>query len=213
MSISSASLVVRIAHLRGRVIVSVAGTLALSLGISAASSAQTKDTSATSHEIRFTSGAFVPTGNQRNFLKDAQVTAVQVSWLVRPKVAITGTFGWARSRDLQSADKSKLDAFTTDIGVESRPVQLFADRLVTLSPFVGAGAGVRSYNYRQLDVSATNNLAGYGAMGGELGLGRVGLRLEVRDYVAGFKPLIGAGKSDQRNDLVMMAGIRFNRHR
>ncbi|MEO7359653.1 MAG: hypothetical protein ABI120_04945 [Gemmatimonadaceae bacterium] len=132
---------------------------------------------------------------------------------MRPSVAVTGTFGWARTRDLRSADKSKLDAFTTDLGVEARPVQLFTGRAVTFSPFAGVGAGLRSYNYRKLNVGATNNIAGYAATGGELGFGRVGLRIEVRDYVAGFKPLVGAGKSDQRNDLVMMAGVRFNRHR
>jgi hypothetical protein len=40
----------------------------------------------------------------------------------------------------------------------------------------------------------------------------VGLRLEVRNYVTGFKPLVGAGKSDTRNEVVMMLGLRFNRH-
>jgi hypothetical protein len=72
---------------------------------------------------------------------------------------------------------------------------------------------VRSYNYRKLDVDATNTVAAYGSVGGELGVGRVGLRLEVRDYATGFKPLVGAGKSDMRNDVVIMAGLRFNRHR
>ncbi|MEO7995837.1 MAG: hypothetical protein ABI852_00245 [Gemmatimonadaceae bacterium] len=186
--------------------------IALSL-LSSALSAQNKDTSATSFEFRVTSGAFVPTGSQRTFLKDAQVSAAQLSWVVRPSLAITGTFGWARSRDLRSVDSPKLDAFTTDIGVESRPTQWFAGKFLTFSPFVGVGGGMRSYNYRKLDVGATNNLAGYGSVGGELGVGRVGLRLEVRDYATGFKPLIGAGKSDQRNDVVMMLGIRLNRHR
>jgi hypothetical protein len=61
-------------------------------------------------------------------------------------------------------------------------------------------------------VDATNNLAGYGTVGGELGVGRVGVRLEVRDYVTGFKPLAGIGTSATRNDVMMMLGFRFNRH-
>jgi len=199
------------ARLLNRVTISVASALALSLAFNTVSSAQTKDTSATSFEVRFTSGAFVPTGSQRSFLKDAQVSAAQISWVIRPSLAITGTFGWARSRDLGSAAKSKLDAFTTDLGVETRPARLAVGQAVSFSPFAGVGAGVRTYNYRKLNVGATNNLAGYAAVGGELGIKRVGLRLEVRDYVAGFKPLAGAGKSAQRNDLVMMAGVRFNR--
>jgi hypothetical protein len=155
----------------------------------------------------------VPTGSQRNALKDAQVTAAQLSWLMRPSFAVTGTFGWARSRDLTSTETPKLDIFSSDLGIEARNGEWFADRGVTFSPFVGLGAGVRSYNYRKLDVDATNNVAAYGSVGGELGVGRVGLRLEVRDYATGFKPLLGAGKSDTRNDVVIMAGLRFNRHR
>jgi hypothetical protein len=50
-----------------------------------------------------------------------------------------------------------------------------------------------------------------GDFGGELGVGRVGLRVEVRNYVTGFKPLVGVGKIDTRNDVVLMASVRFNR--
>jgi hypothetical protein len=175
------------------------------------SAAQASANPASTWELRFTSGAFVPTGNQRNFLKDAQVSAAQLSWVVRPSLAITGTFGWARSRDLHTVDAPKLDVFASDVGVEARPAKWFADRAVSFSPFVGLGAGARSYNYRKLDVDATNNLAGYGAAGGELGIGRVGVRLEVRDYATGFKPLVGAGKSDTRNDVVMMVGLRLTK--
>ena len=82
---------------------------------------------------------------------------------------------------------------------------------MTFAPFVGAGAGARSYNYRNLDVDATHNVAAYGAAGGELGVGRVGLRLEVRDYVTGFKPLAGRGASDTRNGVVIMVGVRFKK--
>ena len=164
-------------------------------------------------DLRFTSGALVPTGNQRNALKDAQASAVQFSWLVLPSLAVTGTFGWARSRDLASVATPKLDVFTSDLGVEARSAKWFAGRAVTLIPFAGVGAGARSYNYRKLDVDATNNLAGYVAVGGEVAVGRVGLRLEARDYATGFKPLVGAGTSATRNDIVIMAGLSFNRRR
>ena len=161
--------------------------------------------------LRFTSGALVGTGAQRDVLKDAPLSAVQLSWLVHPAIAITGTFGWARSRDRLTAGAPKLDVFTSDAGVEVRPMQLFADRAVSLRPFVGAGVGARSYNYRQLDVDATNNLAGYASVGGELAMGRVGLRVEARDYATGFKPLVGAGTSATRNDVVLTAGLSFKR--
>lgn len=192
----------------------VLGFAVASAGVaSAQSAASTHAPSSPAWELRFTSGALVATGEQRNAVKDGQLSAVQLSWLVHPAVAITGTAGWARSRDRLTANTPKLDVFTGDLGAEFRPTQWFTDRKVSLSPFVGAGAGTRSYNYRKLDVDATHNVAGYLAAGGELGLGRVGLRLEVRDYATGFKPLVGAGTSDTRNDVMLMAGVRFNRHR
>jgi hypothetical protein len=162
-------------------------------------------------ELRITSGEFLPAGSQRNFLKDAQTTAAQLSFLLQPTLAVTGTFSWARSRDLATADTPKLDVFTSDLGVEVRPAEWFAGHAVTLSPFVGLGAGVRSYNYRSLDVDATHNVAGYGSVGGEIGVGRVGVRVEVRDYTSGFRPLVGGGKSAIRNDVVLSAALRFNR--
>jgi hypothetical protein len=189
--------------------VATLGVLAFSKRTAAA---QTTSAPGTAWEFRITSGAFVPTGNQRNYLKDGQVSAAQLAWLARPSLAVTGTFGWARSRDLRSADTPKLDAFTSDVGVELRPAHWFAGHAVTVDPFVGVGAGTRSYNYRKLDVDATNNLAGYGAVGGQVGMRRVAVRLEVRDYATGFKPLVGPGKSDTRNDVVIMAGLSFNRH-
>ncbi len=181
----------------------------LSSGTSSAQTAAAAQPS--TWELRITSGALVPTGTQRSSLRDAQATAAQLSWVVRPSLAITGTFAWARSRDVATFGAPKLDAFTSDLGVEGRSGQWFADRAVTFSPFVGLGAGARSYNYRKLDVDATNNLAGYGAVGGELGFRRVGLRLEVRDYATGFRPLVGAGESRARNDVVIMAGLRIRK--
>jgi len=189
------------------------GTLGMLLSSARALAAQTPAPKPTTWELRFTSGAFVPTGNQRNFLKDAQLSAAQLSWVVRRSVAITGTFAWARSRDLTSTDAPKLDVFMSDLGVEARPAEWFLDRAVTFTPFAGVGAGARSYNYRKLDVDAAHNFAAYATVGGELGMGRVGLRLEARDYASGFKPLVGAGTSDTRNDVVITAGLRFNRQR
>ena len=195
-----------------RVAFTAVGTLGMLLSATHTSRAQATTPQERALELRFTGGAFVPTGNQRTSLGNAHVTAAQLSWVLRPSLAITGTFGWARSRDLLSVTSPKLDVFTSDLGVEARPAQWFAGRAVTFSPFAGLGAGARSYNYRKLEVDATNNLAGYGAVGGELGVGRMGLRLEVRDYMTGFRPLVGGGKSDMRNDVVMMVGLRFNRH-
>ena len=162
-------------------------------------------------ELRLTSGAFVPTGEQNAALTTAQVSAAQLSWLVRPSLAVTGTFVWARSKDRITTNSPRLDVFSSDIGIESRFAQRPLKGGMSFTPFIGVGGGARSYNYRKLDVDATNNLSGYGAIGGELGIYRVGVRLEVRDYATGFKPLVGAGRSEVRNDVVFLTTLRFNR--
>ncbi|MDP1892460.1 MAG: hypothetical protein Q8K55_16365 [Gemmatimonadaceae bacterium] len=164
-------------------------------------------------EFRLASGAFVPTGSGRDVNKQAQMSTFQLSWAPRSALAISGTFGWARSRDLGSANAPKLDIFMSDVGVEVRPAQWFAGHAVTFSPFAGLGAGVRSYNYRSLDVDATHNLAGYGTLGGEFVAGRAGLRLEARNYMSGYKPLVGFGKADMHNDIVFTVALRLTRHR
>ena len=152
---SSGSIAPRATLARLAVVASSVFGLLLSLPRGAA--AQTIDPSSPRWELRFSSGALVGTGNQRTAIKDANFSAAQLSWLVRPSVAVTGTFGWARSRDLQSA---KLDVFTSDLGVELRPARLALNGALSFAPFIGAGAGARSYNYRSQNVDATNNLAG-----------------------------------------------------
>jgi len=190
----------------------VVATLA-SLFVVERAESQTAAAPASAWEFRLASGAFVPTGALRRSVKNADLSAAQLSWAVRPSLALTATLGWARSRDIASIDAPKLDVFTADLGVEARAGQWFEGRKVTFSPFVGAGAGAQSYNSRALNIAATNNAGAYGTVGGELGMGRVGVRLEVRDYASGFKPLSGAGKSGMRNNVVAMIALRFNHAR
>jgi hypothetical protein len=160
-------------------------------------------------ELLVPSGTILPTGTQRNAIKRGDVSAVQISYLASPKFAITSTFGWARSRDIATAGDPKLDVFTYDVGAEARPGRWMAGSTMSLSPFAGIGAGGRSYNYRKLDLDATHNLAAYASAGAELGIRRVHLRLEARDYVSGFKPLSGVGTGHTGNDVVVMVGLRL----
>lgn len=162
-------------------------------------------------EFLASTGAVVPTAAQRDAIKRGNLAAAQLSYVVRPTLAITATLGWARSRDIASVGDPKLDVFTYDLGAEVRAPQWIAGHAVTFSPFAGVGAGARSYNYRSLDVDATHNVAGYLSAGGEFGIRRVRLRLEVRDYVTGFKPLVGDGTAAAHNDIVVMTGLRFAR--
>ncbi|CAN5410351.1 hypothetical protein BH09GEM1_BH09GEM1_45110 [soil metagenome] len=197
---------------RGRTMTRVVLFVA-SAALATASPAQAQTAQPASHawEMLFSSGALVPTGAERSAIKDAALSTAQLSYVMHSQFAITTMVGWARSRDLASANDPKLDVFTYDIGAELRAPRSGSDDGMSLIPFAGVGVGSRSYNYRALDIDATHNVAGYGAVGGDLGKGRLHLRLEVRDYVTGFKPLTGTGPSATRNDVVALAGLRLTR--
>src|SRR5262245_20612969 len=79
-----------------------------------------------------TSGKVLPTGPQRAAIKRGNVTAAQLSYAVRPALAVTATVGWARSRDIAAVGDPKLDVFTYDLGAEVRSPKLFAQSAVTL---------------------------------------------------------------------------------
>ena len=162
-------------------------------------------------EFMMSSGALVGTGAQRGVIKDAPLSTAQVSYVIGSRFAVTATTGWARSRDIASSGNPKLDVFTYDVGAELRAPRQNAESKIAFTPLVGAGVGARSYNYRNLDVGASHNLATYAALGGEMGVRRVLLRFEVRDYVTRFAPLVGDGGSTTRNDLVAMLGLRLVR--
>lgn len=151
-------------------------------------------------------GAYIPTGDQRDFLKDAVLVGAQASWDVNANVALTGSFGWTPSKDRVTAGDQTIDAFQYDVGVEARSATLSTAQLL---PFIGAGVGGRTYSYRDLEVDSKSNFDGYGALGVDIGLGPVGIRVEGRDYVSRFQPLTGGGDTKTRNDVALLAGVSF----
>jgi hypothetical protein len=159
-------------------------------------------------ELRPYAGAFIPTGKQRDLLRDAVLVGGQASYRLNPNVAVTGTVGWSPSKDRITPGDQKLDVWQYDLGAELRAPSWVTSGALDFTPFVGLGAGARTYDYRDLDVDAKTNFAGYGVLGGELGFGRIGWRLEARDYVSQFKPFDG-GDSKTRNDVTVATGLTF----
>ena len=192
-----------------RIAITAAGAAILLTATSRAAEAQAVP--GTGWEFMVTSGTVVPTGAQRDAIRRGGLTAAQLTYAPSPSFALTSSLGWARSRDIATAGDPKLDVFTYDVGAEVRAHRLLERKRLSLTPFAGIGAGGRSYNYRSLDVDATHNAAAYASAGGELGLGRVRMRVEARNYVSGFKPLVGAGATDTRNDVAVTVGFRIVR--
>ena len=154
-------------------------------------------------EFLVSSGRMVPTGAQRNAIKSGNATTAQLWYMLRPTVALTANAGWTRSRDIATAAQPRLDVFAYDVGAEVRAPRSLGNGALTLRPFAGLGAGGRSYNSRSPGVRPSHILAAYGSAGGELGVGRVRLRVEARDYLTGFT-------ADSRNDVAVMVGLRIN---
>lgn len=161
-------------------------------------------------ELRPYAGAYIPTGDQRDLLKDAVLVGGQASYRILPQLAITGTVGWSPSKDRITPGDETIDLWQYDLGAELRAPSWQRWGTIDFTPFVGLGGGGRTYNYRDLDVDSKTNVAGYGVVGSELGFGRFGLRLEARDYVSRFKPFDG-GDSKTRNDVTVATGftLRF----
>lgn len=161
-----------------------------------------------SWEFVMASGALIPTGAQRSVIKNGKLSTAQVAYAIHPLLAVTSTVGWGRSREVASAGDNKFDAFIYDVGAEARLPRYTLGGSKTLSVFSGLGAGGRSLNYRNLDVDASHNISAYGSVGAELGVRRIRVRVEARDYITRFAGVDGLGTAKARNDVVVMAGLR-----
>ena len=172
-------------------------------------------------ELRPFAGALLPTGPQRDLLKDAAVVGAQLGWAVHPNVALTGGFGWSPSKDrtttfagnrFSTGRDETVDLFQYDLGIEGR-LPLAASAAWTAAPYVGLGGGGRTYRYRDLDgIDSQTSPFGYGAVGVDVAhrAGALGLRLEARDYVTAFRGLRGEyGERTGRNDVQLSAGLTY----
>lgn len=161
-------------------------------------------------EFLVASGKMLPTGDQRDALNQGDHTSAQLAYFMHPAVAVTSNIGWTRSRNNSVATTPHLNVFMADVGSEVRIPRWMMRDGVTVSPFGGAGLGVRSYSARSVSSKARNNAAAYVSVGSEIGTRRVRVRLEARDYVTGFKSFEGVGTRVARNDVVIMAGLRLS---
>lgn len=158
-------------------------------------------------EVRPFAGALIPTGASRTVLKNALLAGGQVSVRILPQLAATGTFAWSPNNDRSFLGAPTLDVYQYDVGLEARGAGWFEGDGWNFTPFAGVGVGGRTYNYRNLDFRSTTDVDGYGSVGAELGYGRIGLRVEGRDYLSQFHPLNGIGLTTNHNDVALGAGL------
>ena len=161
-------------------------------------------------ELRPFAGAFLPTGPHKNTLKNGATAGLQGAYSFNRYLAAVGTFAWASSEE-DIATEPDVNVFQYDLGAEAG-IDKHLTSALTIRPFLGIGMGGRAYDYNNRDTESQYNVAGYGSGGAQLQMGRFGWRVEVRDYVTGFKGLNGELDSRRtRNDIMVSSGfaVRF----
>ena len=159
-------------------------------------------------ELRPVVSASIPTGVQRELFDDAAGVGFQAAIQYRPGLHFVGTFLRTAAHHTYAAPDQRVRMYQYDAGAEFNLVRPLS-RGWELKPFVGAGAGARTYDYVHDAFDSNSCLSGYGTMGTELQYGAVAFRLEARDNVFCFKnPIIDESKT--RNDLGIGFGIAYH---
>jgi Outer membrane protein beta-barrel domain len=160
-------------------------------------------------EIRPFVGAYVPTGSQRDLFKDATMIGLQGALELNPNFHLLGTFSWVPTHNKYVGFDENVNIFAYDIGAELGLVRPLGERW-EFKPYVGLGAGARTYAYKANGLADKTCAAGYGALGSEFQLDRVALRFEARDNVFCFKSPIAGVESKTRNDVALAFGVAYH---
>jgi hypothetical protein len=162
----------------------------------------------TPFEVRPFVGANIPTGTQRDLFKPAALFGVQAAVEVRENFHVLGTFGWVPAQNKYDVLDADVHMFQYDVGLEYGMVgHMGASWLI--KPFVGLGAGARTYVFDANELKNRTCLAGYGALGTEFQIARAAIRLEARDNVFCYNsPVIDQKKT--RNDVGLALGLAYH---
>jgi hypothetical protein len=173
----------------------------------AALSAQPPRTAA---ELRPFIGAYVPSGALRDAFKDGLLVGLQGAFQVRPNVHLLATMGWVPAHVKYSVADDRVSILQFDVGVELGLVRPTPDPQWQFKPYVGLGAGGRTYAYSSSALADKTCSLGYGTIGSELQVERMALRLEARDNVICYRSPFTGGRSQTRNDVGITAGFAYH---
>ncbi len=181
----------------------VAGMLFLTLAAASNSHAQSSRLTA-----RLVAGATSPSGSLKDVYGAGGLGGVQAAVTINSRLSATVSTTWANAPTRRSQTlPAYAFAWTYDGGLEFRIAE--TSGAWTLSPFVGAGVGSRSYVLPDPVTMSVTGLAGFGSVGTDIGKpnGRWGFRAEVRGYQASYSDLERRTARANGNDLNLMVGI------
>ena len=159
-------------------------------------------------EFRPFVGANIPTGPQRDLFGDAGMIGAQVAVEIRPTLHVLGSFGWIATQSNYAVTNDNVNLFTYDVGLELSVVTPMASQW-EFKPFVGIGAGARTYAYRGALPNKTGG-SGYFALGTEFQLAPWAFRLEVRDNAFSYRSPLAGVSAETRNDVGLALGLAYH---
>lgn len=160
-------------------------------------------------EIRIFTGAQIATGPQRRLFTDSPLFGVQLASEVRPTLHLVGSFGWIPSQVAYSFSNDNVNIFEYTVGLELG-LQRSLPANWLLKPFLGAGAGGRTYVYAAPGISDQTCTMGYVAGGTEFQFAKTAFRLEARDNLFCYQSPIAGQASKTRNDVGLSLGVAYH---
>ena len=160
-------------------------------------------------ELRPFGGASIPTGTQRDYFKDAAMFGLQGAIELKPALHMIGSFSWVDGKNKYSVSNINVDIFQYDVGAELGLVTSLGMGW-EMKPFLGLGAGARTYRFSADQLSNKTCTLAYGSAGSEFQIQKFALRLEARENVFCYRSPIVGQKSKTRNDLGLNFGIAYH---
>lgn len=160
-------------------------------------------------EIRPFIGVYIPATEQRDNFGNATMLGVQTAIELSPWAHLVGSLGWTHAHAKVPALSDDLTyIWQYDGGVEFNLIDEI-DEGWSFRPFLGAGAGGRTYAYRAQGIGTRTCAAGYGTAGAQLERRTIAFRLEGRSYLSCFESPI-TGDKHTRGDFAVSFGLVYH---
>jgi hypothetical protein len=122
---------------------------------------------------------------------------------------VVGTFGFAPVNSKYNVTDKGANLLLYDAGVEYGLVRPLAGEW-EMKPFLGAGIGGRTYQFKSSVLHDRTCTSGYGTLGTEFQLSRIALRFEGRGNFFCYESPLTTGESKTRNDISLNFGLAYH---
>lgn len=160
-------------------------------------------------EIRPFVGAYVPAGAIRTEFRSAPMLGVQAAYEPTRHLHVIGTLGWANGHSRESfLSDDALSIWQYDVGLEFNIDRPFNGEW-QFQPFLGVGAGGRTYDFKAREASTSICESGYASGGAQMQRSALAWRVEGRGYLSCYESPL-TGKSKVRNDFTVLLGAAWH---